>query len=87
MIQVLEHPAYKTLPCELPFFLNIELIKPFLLNEPAPWASSLQNTPCRMSQFPELSDYKTRPAQWAISLSVELTKPALLNESATLQSS
>ena len=75
-----EHRAYKTLPAQWPSSLSVETTEHFLLNEPAPWASSLQNTACSMNQFTELPANKARPAQWASSLSIKLTKHSLLNE-------
>ena len=51
-------------PAQWIFFLSIEFTKPFLLNESAPWASSLQ----------------TLPAQRARSMSFQLIRSALFNE-------
>lgn len=64
MSQLPEHQAYKTLPAGWASSLSFQIIKPALLNKPYPWASSLQNPPCSMSQLPYSRANKTDPVQW-----------------------
>ena len=72
-----KHRAYKKHPTQWACFLSIKPTKPSLLNEAAPWASSLHNPPCSTSLLTGRRAYTTFSPQRAYSLSIQLTKPFL----------